>query len=89
MIQYYLVLFKSKGNLAKLLTDQMPHLVYLFVNTIPEVDITKTSDFEFEQMSFDFPVIYDLDIFESSNKSDGFTIKSIKLSNIRQFELIR
>lgn len=88
MIQYYEVLKVSRGY-SRITSDDGIYNVYLFNHSIPEIDMTAISDFELENLEFDIPVVIDGQKFESSNFSEGSTIKTFKLSSIRKFQKLR
>lgn len=84
MIQYYQVL-KARTGYCQLTTDSDLFVAYLFKDSIQDVDIEQTSDFEFERMVFNIPVITNAEEFEKSEKKEGYEIQRIPLSSIRKF----
>lgn len=67
MIHYYQIL-KARTGYCKFTTDNNLFTAYLFKDSIQNIDIEQTSDFEFENMEFNIPVITNAEEFEKSEK---------------------
>lgn len=88
MIQYYQTL-KAKTGYCRFTNDDCAFLAYIFEDSIQDVDIENTSDLEFEQLIFQIPAITNKELFQSSQKKEGFEIKPVRLTSIRRFDWLK
>ncbi|MEX2484778.1 MAG: hypothetical protein WED10_09465 [Brumimicrobium sp.] len=88
MIQYYQTL-KAKTGYCRFTNDDSTFLAHIFEDSIQDIDIGNTSDLEFKQLIFPIPVITNKELFQSSQKKEGFKIKPVRLASIRRFDWLK